>query len=377
VAKIKLRYVNSYTNSDTGVRWHMFRRKGHKLIALPGLPGSIEFMEAYADALKKTVGAPSVADAGAGRIEAGTLDAMVLAYLKHDDFTKGLSLASQKMRRPILNHFCEFKTPKGRRYGGNPVATLQADRITDFLKGKKRNVQRNNRTAIRAFCDWMVRHKHILADPTADIKLPKSTGKTMGHMTWKEAQIEQYRAHHPLGTAARLAIELMLNIAARRPDAHLIGKQHLSDGKLTWRPHKSLRLSAKQLSIKVMPELQAALDAMPKSDVLAFMTNEYGQPFASAAAFGNRFADWCVAAGLKPVLCDDGRTRNYRAHGLRKAAARLALQAGSLPHEVMALTGHASLAQLQTYIEEFEREKAADIAIEKLIAKQQKIKTGT
>jgi integrase/recombinase XerD len=47
---------------------------------------------------------------------------------------------------------------------------------------------------------------------------------------------------------------------------------------------------------------------------------EPNKPFASSASFGNKFADWCVAAGLQPVLCDDGKIRNYRAHGLRKAA---------------------------------------------------------
>ncbi|WP_192740838.1 hypothetical protein [Bradyrhizobium sp. OAE829] len=50
---------------------------------------------------------------------------------------------------------------------------------------------------------------------------------------------------------------------------------------------------------------------------MTFLVNDYGRPFASAAAFGNKFAGWCNAAGLKPVLCDDGRVRNYRAHGLR------------------------------------------------------------
>jgi hypothetical protein len=58
-----------------------------------------------------------------------------------------------------------------------------------------------------------------------------------------------------------------------------------------------------------MLELQAALDAMPKEargdGVLTLLVNDYGRPFASAAAFGNKFADWCAAAGLKPVLCDD------------------------------------------------------------------------
>ena len=46
----------------------------------------------------------------------------------------------------------------------------------------------------------------------------------MGHMTWGAAQIAAYRQRHLLGTMARLAIELLLNIAARREDAHAIGR---------------------------------------------------------------------------------------------------------------------------------------------------------
>jgi len=112
-------------------------------------------------------------------------------------------------------------------------------------------------------------------------------------MPWGSEQIEAYRAKHPNGTMARIALELMLNIAARRHDACVIGGQHLRDGRLTWRPHKTSRTTGRVLTIRVLPELQSALDAMPPSDALTFVLNDYGRPFASAAAFGNKFAD-CV-----------------------------------------------------------------------------------
>jgi hypothetical protein len=102
----------------------------------------------------------------------------------------------------------------------------------------------------------------------------------------------------------------------------------------------ALRTTGKLLTIR-LPELQAALDATPQEaraeGVLMFLVNDYGRPFASSAAFGNKFADWCVAAGLKPVLCDDGRTRNYRAHGLRKAALRTLAHAGCTGVELMSV----------------------------------------
>ena len=53
MAHIKLKYVNAFANrgrKDKRVRYY-FRRRGSKTIPLPGLPGSEEFMAAYAAAL--------------------------------------------------------------------------------------------------------------------------------------------------------------------------------------------------------------------------------------------------------------------------------------------------------------------------------------
>ncbi len=143
--------------------------------------------------------------------------------------------------------------------------------------------------------------------------------------------------------------------------------------KLCWRPHKTLRTTAKKLKITIIPSLQAALDAMPKPErgtelPLAFLTNEYGRKFASAGSFGNRFADWCNQAGLKPVVCDDGKVRNFRAHGLRKAALRALAHAGCSGVEMLHVSGHSSLKQLQEYLDEVEQETMADHAMDKLEA---------
>jgi integrase len=122
------------------------------------------------------------------------------------------------------------------------------------------------------------------------------------------------------------------------------------------------------------------IDAVPKQaradGVLTFLVNDYGRPFASAAAFGNKFADWCVTAGLKPMLCDDGRTRNYRAHGLRKSALRALAHAGATGVELMAVSGHSSLEQVQEYLDEVDQERAADAGMTKL-ANVPEIKSAT
>ena len=375
MAEIKLAFVNSFIDARSRRR-HVFRRQGHKRVTIKGRPGSPEFMDAYHALLAQTGGTPSI-DA---RNKMGTIDNLILRYVKSDTFTKGLAKATQNHRRPILDHFRDFKTPSGRRYGENRLWTMQKHNVAAFIEGRTPNTQRNWLKVIRALIAFGIDQGECKVDPSVGLK-PDRGVKSSGHMTWKPPQIALYREAHALGTVPRLALELMLNVAARREDAHKLGRQHMSFDadhqiwKLTWRPSKTLRSTGKSLSIPNLPSLQAALDAMPKSDALTFLLTDRGRPFASAAAFGNKFADWCKAAGLKSVLCDDGRVRNYRSHGLRKAAMYVLYKAGGTVAELQALGGHGSIAELQKYIQEVEQDEQAVSAMAKVVAAQAKTRT--
>ena len=104
------------------------------------------------------------------------------------------------------------------------------------------------------------------------------------------------------------------------------------------------------------PELRKIIDATP-SKHLTFLVTEFGAPF-TAAGFGNWFRDRCNEAGLK----------HCSFHGLRKAAATRLIDAGCDVVEAAAITGHASLKELQRYIETRDRKRAARRAMGKLIS---------
>jgi integrase/recombinase XerD len=346
MTRIKLRYIHDYIDVR-GKRRIEFRRRGFKKVPLPGLPGSPEFMAAYQAALDRS----QPIEVGASRTNPGSVDALIADYYRSDAFTKALSPASQRMRRNILERFRAVN-------GGNQVVGMRREHVKEQIKGRKPFAQRNWLKTLRGLMLFAVAENYRGDDPTSGVVAVKLAVKSKGHMTWGAEQIAAYRARHSLGTTARLAIELLLNVAARRGDAHTLGIQHIKAGKITWRPNKTARSTGRVLSIRIIPELQAALDAMPVRDTsLAFLLNDYGKPFKSAAAFGNKFADWCVQAGLEPVLCADGRTRSYRAHGLRKTACKALAHAGCTAPEIMAASGHSTLAQVQIYIDEFEAEK--------------------
>ena len=75
--------------------------------------------------------------------------------------------------------------------------------------------------------------------------------------------------------------------------------------------------------------------------------------------------EWCDLAGL--AECS--------AHGLRKACARRLAEAGATAHEIMAVTGHKTLAEVQRYTETAMREGLADSAHAKLLARPNRQQT--
>jgi len=95
-----------------------------------------------------------------------------------------------------------------------------------------------------------------------------------------------------------------------------------------------------------------------KNEHLTFLTTARGGPFSSAS-FGNWFRDACEAAGLK------GRT----AHGLRKTAATRLADAGCTTKQIQAITGHATMREVERYTKAADQERLARQAIARLILK--------
>jgi integrase len=183
-------------------------------------------------------------------------------------------------------------------------------------------------------------------DPTRGVKRPPI--RTDGYRTWTEDDIRAFEANHPIGSRAWLALSLLLFTAQRRADIVRLGRQHIRNGLLQLRQQKT----GVTLTIPVHPALAEILDATP-SDHLTFLVTAAGKPF-SAAGFTNWFRDMCNQAGLP---------RGTSAHGLRKAIARRLAEKGASAHEIAAVTGHRTLAEVQRYADKANRATMGTAAI--------------
>ena len=170
------------------------------------------------------------------------------------------------------------------------------------------------------------------------------------------ADLDRFEDRHPIGTKAHLALGLLQYLGVRRSDVVQLGRQHVRDGRITFRMHKGRRKGTiPPLTLKIIPSLQNIIDAGPTGD-LAFLVTEYGKPF-TAAGFGNWFRTRCNEAGL----------HGLSAHGVRKAAATRAAENGATAHQLMAMFGWLTLAQAELYTRMAEREELSDAGMETLV----------
>jgi integrase len=325
----RFQYVQAFVDRKTGAVFRYFRRPGYPRMRLPGLPGSPEFNRAYETAL----GADAL-EVGANRTKAGSVDAIIVAYYQSLEW-RAVSVGTQAGRRSVLERFRAA-------HGDKPIALLPQKFLVLTLSALPPFAARNWLKALRALLQFAVSRGLRQDDPTQGIKLPRT--KTDGYYTWSEEDIAAFEARHAVGSKARLALGLLLFTAQRRSDVIKMGPQHIRDGVLTVRQQKT----GAGLAIPVHSELRAIIDATP-GDHMNFLTTQAGRPYI-ATHFSQQFRAWCDEAKL-PKECS--------AHGLRKAACRRLAEAGCSANEIAAISGHASLREIERYTKAVDQARMA------------------
>lgn len=329
--------------------WRCYlRRPGFPRVALLGLYGSEEFAASYRAAMGGVALPPG--EIGADRTVARSLGHLIVNYKQSEHWTK-LSKKSQSPRNVPLE---KLRTGD---FGSSKVSDIRPKHVRAILADvKSAHTRRHWLKMLRGLFDYAISIEWIEDDPTAGVeaKVPKSDG----YHTWLDEEIEQYRAHWPLGTEARLVMEFGLETASRRCEVVHLGRQHVKDGHIFVKRAKG----SEDVTIRLTPELAAAINAMPQNGALTFLTAPRGAPW-SPANLGARFAEWADAAGL-PERC--------RLHGLRKARCTQMAEAGSQAHEIMSVSGHKSLVEVQRYTAAFNRKRLADAAMARLAQNRNK-----
>lgn len=342
----RLKHVHTFKDRHGRVRRY-FRKPGFPQAPLPGLPGSREFMAAYADALARVKPAP-----GSSRTKAGTFNALVVAYYGSAGF---VSLAAQT--KATYRNIAEALRE---RAGDLPVATMPKAWVRKVVdeKAARPAAANSHLKTLRILMRFAVENGWRDDDPTLGVRRVRS--KSEGFRAWSEADIAAFEARWPVGTRARLALALLLHTGQRRSDVVKLGPQHVRDGAIHLRQQKT----GTRLALPIHPELAEALGTAPK-DRMTFLATQGGAAF-SANGFAKWFVECARAAGLPPGLAP---------HGLRKACARRLAESGCSTFEIASVTGHQSLKETERYTRSASQEAMAQEAMRKVQGRARK--TGT
>jgi site-specific recombinase XerD len=271
--------------------------------------------------------------------KAASLDALVTLYLSSGRY-RGLAPITRSNYRNTLDR---FRTT----YGELSVAGFQGHHARTLIDELEPNPAYSLWRVLRLLFKFAADQKWRPDDPMAVIHAPRRP-KTAGYRTATADDVARFRAHFALGTKPRLAFELLFNTAARRSDAVGLGRQHCSGGFLTYTQGKT----GAELAIEINADLQAAIDAMPKTQ-MTFLVTEYGAPF-TAQGFTNWFKAKCAEAGLPP---------NTSPHSLRKGMLTHLANNGATTRQIMAVSGHQTLAEVERYTRKADQKRLASGAM--------------
>ncbi len=337
------KYTHGYIDCRGKPRWYL-RRPGLKRAPLPGLPWSPEFMAAYEAAM-----AGEKIEPGKSSIKPGSVADLITAYYQTAAFTR-LSDATRQTYRGILER---FRT----EYGEHPVARLEDHHITAILDKKAATpaAANNLRRMLRAVMKLAKKRKMIKVNPMTEVDPIRY--KVKGFKDWSDAEIKLFTDCYAMGTRERLALELLLCAAPRRSDVIRLGPQHVSGGRLVYKQKKT----GAEIDIPLLPQLEAVLAAIPSlAERSFFLETQFGEAFTETG-FYNWFTDKARKAGVPK-----GRSP----HGLRKACCRRLAEAGCSSHEIMSVSGHETLKEVERYTKAANRAQLANSAIAALKSAQ-------
>ena len=335
---VKLKYVDRFV--DRHGRWrYYFRRARGARMALPGKPGTPEFMTAYQSALD---GSPMERPARM-RGDPGTFDRLVQEYFASADYLR-LAASSRRAYKLVMERFVRDEKIGHRLVGQMTRAHVQRIIAKRALTPGAAN---DLLKKIKILMRFGIENGWRRDDPT--FRLKKFTAGEFH--TWTDEEIARYQQHWPFGSRERTGFALLLYTGQRVGDVSGMSWGDVEEDAIWVVQAKT----GAKLLVPLHGDLATVLSAWPKASG-AILTTSFGRRF-TAKGLANFMADKIGVAGL-PERCVT--------HGLRKAAARRLAEAGCSANEIAAITGHATLKEVERYTKAAEQKKLARAAIGRL-----------
>lgn len=302
----------------------------------------------------------------------GTLDELRERYVEWMEIqvrAENLKGQTFKGRQRGLQQACDCVTPNGKSRMGALNAALPMDAFSHIRDefGEKTAAAEACIKALRAAYQWGAQRGFPSDSPVFRIK--STHVQKGGAVAWSQKDKKKFLDTHGPGTMARRWFHLADDTAGRIGDMHLLGPRHTlfrdDQQVISWQPGKR---GSRPVEVPMSAELMVELAKLP-DDAESYLLNEWGKPFASSGALGNRVRSWIIDAGLFRLEKNkDGvnvKKASRSQHGIRKARAEEIAEQGGSVYEVMSVLSHSDEKTAAIYTKKFERWQLAKQASER------------
>jgi integrase len=252
-------------------------------------------------------------------------------YLSGSHSWKEYAHGTKKSRMAIFNR---YRTAQGTR----ALSSITTGDIEAALYAKGGHGAANELKALKPVFHHLKKLRIIPKNPAADVEL--DTPAIKGFPTTSADEIEAFIKRWEVGTRERLIFDLGLYTGAARVDLARLGRHHIQGNILTFSRHKS----KVETYVPLTSDLRAVINRTPDISP-TFILNTYGKPYTSES-LGNLYGDAARAAGI-----------TSRLHGLRKAFCVYWAENGKTTQQIMAMSGHLSLAEVERYTKAADRKR--------------------
>lgn len=326
-----LPFVKAYADRHGRMRYY-FRKKGSRAIALPGVPGSQEFLQAYQIARD----APKAAPAAPG-VSAGSFDALCREYVSSADFSQFAKSTRQEMGYVI-------ETLR-KEHADKPVARLARRHIADWkdaLAAKPGAANKMLRT-VKTLMTYAVLKEYRKDNPASGIKFMK-----LGRFrAWSDDELTAFEATWPMGTMERMIYDLALFTGQRRGDLPGMKRTQVHGPNLLLTQHKT----GKDMVIRIHTHLAKSM--------AAYLPTHKAETIIAGPA-GATITPHYMSALFRAASRKAGLPTDCVLHGLRKTTARILAELGEKSSPI---TGHLTRAMQDEYERDASQKKMGSAAI--------------
>jgi integrase len=381
------RYVYADVSQRGQLRYYVQLRKGLPKIRIRDASGSREFNEAVDAAIARQIAAYGVEGdyfkSQKQRNEArpplptcapvpGTLRWYWKLYKNSDhwlgDLTvghKGLSDGTRVQRTGLIESLLVEN-------GEKPFAVLSRKVIKAEMKARTPVQAGNLLSALRGMIRWMIDEDHLDEDddPTIGLKSGKARAsrESGGWIPWSDEDMAAYRTRWPLGTEARLMLDILAFTMLRVGDASRFGPPHLKKiiKEMAFQIATEKSQGRTTVTVPIHPELAESLRAARAAGIIGeqvFVGKRTGngpvQPMTKKS-WANKFKKYAVLAGINEP--------KKSCHGVRKTRAEAAAYAECTEAQMMAMFGWTDPKMPAHYIAKAKRDKLGLSGMEKLVS---------